>query len=354
MQTKTVARWLGVGFAALLLSCEQDQAIAPNPLRPVVIHVVEHPVDTVTRSFSGKIEAAEGVDLGFEIAGRIVAISARGGERHHAGEELARLDDTGYRADLNNAQAQYVAANSSLQRTLRLFESQNASKSQLDSVMAQRETAKANLDIARKRLRDCTMRMPYTGTIGRIIADRQQVVSAGQSVLTIQGEGGVVIQVGVPAEVVAAISVGQRGTVELSSEVGTHYEAVVREVSPQITDGATYPVKLALDSPGAGVREGMDGVVHLNLPARNGGVLLVPLASVGSDPDGSRYVYTVQVSEPGDRATVHRTVVRSGELRSGGMIEILRGLHAGQVVVSRGVNRLTDGQQVLAPQALQT
>ncbi len=338
-------------LATLTLSCEVEKEIAPAPLRPVVTHAVQAPVSSVTRSFSGVIEAAEGVDLGFEVNGRIVEMNAVDGKRYDKGELLARLDGTGYRADLNNAQAQFVAASASLQRTLRLYESQNASKSQLDSVMAQRETAKANLDIATKRLDDCTLRMPYGGAIGRVDADRQQVVSAGQTVVTIQGEGGLEMNVGVPAELVASIFTGQDGTVHLGSLPGRAINAIVTEISPQIADNATYPMKLTLINAGPEVREGMDGEARLKFPVRNVGAVLVPLSSVGGAPGGSSFVFTVQPDTDGGAAEVHRVIVRIGKLRAGAMIEVLEGVKPGDIVVSRGVNRLAEGDRVLLAKA---
>ena len=340
------------GFMLLLVAvcvvtacAPEQQKPAPLPLRAVYVHQVAPPQETITRSFSGVIESAEGVGLGFEVSGRIIEIPVKEGRRYQKGELLARLDDTGFRADMNNAQAQFAAADADMQRALRLFESRNASKSQLDAAMAARETAKANLDIASKRLRDCRLRMPYSGVIGHVDGDNQQVINAGQSVVTIQGEGGLHLEVGVPADVIQSIEVDQIATVRLGSISGHRYRAQVTEVSPQIAGNTTYPVKLTLEDPGPEVREGMDGEAEIEIPGTGGLVLVVPLSCVATSPDGKSFVWAVDGVED-DRATVSRQYVRTGELRDHGQIEILDGLQAGESIVSRGVHRLQEGLRV--------
>jgi RND family efflux transporter MFP subunit len=349
---------LCLGLAALLLTssgCDAPAVVPPEPPRPVFTHRVKKPQPTVKRSFSGMVRALDGVELAFEVGGRMIEIIAEEGRIYSAGTELARLDDTGYRADFNNAQAHYAAAEADLQRTLRLYENANASKSQLDGAMVARETAKANRSIANKRLTDSVLRMPYDGIVGRVVANKHSVVSTGDTVVSIRGEVGLQMEIGVPATVIDQIEVGMRASVRLGSLPHLSETAVVGQVSPQISDNTTYLVTLDFEDPSKEILEGMDGEATLELPNPAGDTITVPLVCVAGGGDEGAYVWVVKPfaadGEAAGEAVLKRRTVTLGQLRDENHIEIATGLTTDEIIVSRGVHRVEDGQRVLSDAA---
>lgn len=353
LPSRLVAVPLLVGLLLGAQAC--GEATEPEPLgpRPVYTHLIKTPQETVERSFSGMVRSLEGVELGFEVGGRIIELTAEEGRSYPPNTPLARLDDTGYRADFNNAQAHFAAAEADLQRTLRLYENANASKSQLDSAMASRETAKANLDIAEKRMADTILRMPYDGVVGRVIADKQGVISPGAPVVSIRGENGLNIEIGIPATVVDQVKVGMEADVKLGSLPHLKQKAIVDQISPQISENTTYLVTLNLQDPSREVLEGMDGEATLVLPNPAGSTIAVPLVCVASGGDRSSYVWVVKPfatdgeSNSNREAVITRRKVTTGQLRGNNQVEILEGLVSGEFIVSRGVHQVEEGQTVL-------
>jgi multidrug efflux pump subunit AcrA (membrane-fusion protein) len=73
----------------------------------------------------------------------------------------------------------------------------------------------------------------------------------------------------------------------------------------------------------------------------------VPAGALAEDQLG-RHVWIVE-PQPNGLGVVHRREVSTGELTSDG-VDVLDGLHPGELVVTAGTSRVRDGQVVKLPQ----
>lgn len=336
---------LVLGVILGLVSCGKQEPEIKRP-RPVYSIVVDDPKEDLVRSYSGLVQAAEGTGIAFEVSGRVLKVIADDGKRYEKGDLLAELDSTEYRIQLESADAQRLEAEQRLRRTQQLFESGNASKSQLESAIASQRSAQSSYESAQKRVEDTTLEMPYSGVIGSVEIDAQQVVNAGQVVMTIQGEDGMEFEIGVPAEFISRIKPGMPSTIELGSIPDQGFEAEVKTISPQVTQNTTYPVSLSFTAEDPRVREGMDGEATLSFPNPNGQVITIPAVCVAALPEDVQYVWVIDAPEGSPTGVVSRRTVKTGKLREGNTIEILEGLKPGERVVSRGVHQVEEGQEV--------
>src|SRR3954465_5897155 len=101
-----------------LAAC-QDQAVsaAAKPERPVQVQRVSFSTGTAAREFVGVVRARYETDLGFRVAGKIVARLVNVGDRVHAGDVIARLDQQDLKLQTESAEAEISAANSNLIQT---------------------------------------------------------------------------------------------------------------------------------------------------------------------------------------------------------------------------------------------
>ncbi len=351
MKDQPFTNWMSGGpwVAALcvLVGCSPDPESESDTHRPVQTLEVSEPVTTVRRVLSGQLAASEGTGIGFQVGGRISSLPVRVGERVTAGEPIAELDSTDYDNQLADARAQFQRAKQELDRTQQLFVLKNATKSQLDAAIATHKSTQAAFRVAEKRVKDCRLLMPYTGVIGALRVEEQSLVNPGQEILTIQGELGLEFEVGVPADIVSEFSEGMKGEILVGGRAAVSYPATISEVSPQVSNNTTYPVTFTLDRVDEWLRPGMDGVAELELPSPHPSFFTLPSVCVRAEASGEAFVWVVKTD--GDGATtgmVERRTVTTGTLREGGTLEILSGLHAGDLVVSRGVNRLEPGLAV--------
>ena len=338
---------LTLTIALLLVGCGKKAEPVKPPLRPVVTFTVKPASAQTVRRFSGQVDSAEGTGIAFEVGGRVVRVLAKAGRKYEAETPLARVDDTDYRNQLSDAEAQFTNAEQELRRMQRLWSNENVSQSQLDAAIAQEQSTRANLERAKKSVADCELRMPYAGVIGRVDVEPQQVVNAGETMMTIQGEEGLEFDIGVPAEDIASLETGMAAEVTLGAFPGKVFAATISEISPEVADNTTYPVTLTLakETIDKSVRPGLDGEASMSLPNPLGSTLRVPAASVVAAPNGQNYVWIVE--RTGDRTgkVVRRTVKPDG-LAPNHMIEITSGLEEGDVIVIRGVHRLDANMEV--------
>ncbi|MEW2381038.1 efflux RND transporter periplasmic adaptor subunit [Micromonospora sp. NPDC047707] len=174
------------------------------------------------------------------------------------------------------------------------------------------------------------------------------LVTAGTPVLTIVDTG----QLGLLAEVdetdVLLVKAGLAATVELDAVPGATYEATVRSVDVLPTTsargGVGYRVRLALGAgrfgegePAPIPRPGMNAVVRLQVREATDAVT-VPASAVFS-ADGRDVVWVVRDGRA-ERAAV--TVGVQGQ----DLVQIVRGVQAGDRVVVRGADQVRDGQEL--------
>ncbi|MDF1814011.1 MAG: efflux RND transporter periplasmic adaptor subunit [Verrucomicrobiales bacterium] len=338
-----------ISFAALiaLSSCKKAEPVPEPVIRPVVTFEVPESNGKVKRSFSGVVDSVKGASIAFEVGGRVVEVNATEGLRYEQGAVLARLDTREFQNQLDAANAQLVEARQSLRRSQQLVETGNASQSALESAIARERAAQSNYNSARKVFEDAVLKMPYSGVIGSVSIDPQMVIAAGQTVMTIQGEGGKEFQIGVPANLIGRFSVGMKSQIKMGSLPDAEFAATVDSISPEVGQNTTYPVILSFESDDERIREGLDGEATLSLPNPNGDTLAVPSTCVAKVPHAEVFVWIVK-PVPGKEGygTVSRRQVTPGNLREDGMIEIVSGVAPGDVIVARGVHRIEENQEV--------
>ncbi|MGC9042393.1 MAG: efflux RND transporter periplasmic adaptor subunit [Myxococcota bacterium] len=127
---------------------------------------------------TGTFYPFEESNVAFEVDGKIVEISKDLGDFVKKGELLARISTEEYalkkaqsEADLKNAEAEY-------RRIQELYEKKFATEQQLDAARRNLNVAKAQFDLASKKLSDCSLRSPISGFVAR------RVVNAGEYVRT--------------------------------------------------------------------------------------------------------------------------------------------------------------------------
>lgn len=333
-------------ISTLPFGCSKQEEVAPVAPRKVYTLTTTEPTNTTTRSFSGQLNTSEGVNLAFEVSGRVISVSAKQGQEYQTGTILAELEKSDYQNNLETARANLTQAEQELRRVQRLFESGNASQSQLDSAIAAERSARANFNQSSKRLDDTSLKMPYQGVISSVNVDSQQVVNAGEPVMTVQGEGPMEFKFGVPTAIIRDISNDMSLSIRLGDIEGRQFPAIVTEISPDIENNTTYGVTAAITVSDPLLRAGMDGEAIIELQKENGGSIDVPLSCILSSPDGSRFLWIAEPSGRGNEATVKRRSVELGLMIEGGRVAVESGLESGERVITKGVHRVEEGMLV--------
>jgi RND family efflux transporter MFP subunit len=170
-------------------------------------------------------------------------------------------------------------------------------------------------------------------------------VQVGKIVMEVVCGSRLEVEVGIPEVFIARVKKGSAVTATFDAIPGLRFPAVVTKVGVASGQtGTTFPVTVQLQQSVPGFRSGLAAEVTFRFEGRKGEArILVPSVAVGEDRDG-RYVYVVEGIQDGHGRVKRRSVV-IGELSAEGL-EIIDGLSDGTRIVTAGVRRIHDGQQV--------
>ena len=139
--------------------------------------------------------------------------------------------------------------------------------------------------------------------------------------------------------------------VEFDNYKGVRFKAKVKEYVEASPDGSGVPVFLYIDDPEFNLEKykiavGFSCRVILNIESQsfNEGAVLIPLSAVVADEVNSDnkfvFVYNPQTQK------VERRKITEKELVGKDGVVVTEGLKAGEQIVTAGVTRLVEGQQV--------
>lgn len=346
---------LPLALAATVGACgaEAKREAEVRPVRTLV--VAPKPIED-ERRVVGEVRPRYESELGFRVSGKIVQRAVEVGAAVRKGDLLARLDDQDYRTKLKSADADVAAAEAVLveaqaaeSRHRLLLASGATTRANYDaafknmkSAEAKLDSAKAALTLAQDQIAYAALRAEFDGIVTAASAEPGQVVNVGQTV----------IKLARPDERDAVFAVAEAAfkernpnverpelIVTLLSDPRIETEGVVREVAP-VADPATrtYQVRVTLKSPPDAMRFGTSVVGRLKASTRP--VVVLPSGAL-FDKGGEPAVWVVNRSN--GTVTLKLVTVERYETDK---VVIAAGLEPGDVVVTAGVNRLREGQNV--------
>lgn len=364
---------LAATIPLFLAACDKPPVVE-TVLRPVRYEMVSTSQGARLRTFAGVARAGVESNLSFRVAGTVERVAVSVGQQVRRGRVLARLDPTDYElkvqeavAGLAQAEAASRNAEADYDRVRGLYENNNASRRELDGARANSESSQAQVDAAQKRLEQarqqvsyCNLLAPVDGTVASVSVEVNENVNAGQKLFLLNAGSDTEVEVALPEAVISQVEVGQKVEVIFDALPGRTFEAEVIEAGvAAVGTATTFPVTAELTESDPDIRSGMAAEVEFRFStAATSGRLLVSPVAVGEDRSG-RFVFVLETTQrapgadagvdggadAGATAVVHRRDVTVGELTGDGL-EILSGLEDGELVVTAGVRRLTDGEEV--------
>lgn len=347
--------WLWpLALLPLVAACVHDKPVAVEETRPVRSTVVAVSDGTVGATYSGVVEARHESKLGFQTSGKVIARLVEVGSTVRRGQPLMRLDPAqqtlqvvASSADVDAARSRVEQSRVEVQRSEQLLARQFASQAELDQHKLALAEAESHLKSALARQQINVNQRGYTelvadrdGVVAAIGAEAGQVVSAGQQLVTIAGDGEREVVVSIPESRVDELRRAQRLQVSLWAQPERRYEGRLRELAPD-TDKVTrtYSARITVKQPDRALMLGMTASVHA-ADVEGQRAIRLPLTAI-HDLGGQPQVWIV------DPATsrVSARPVQLGAAHDDAVI-VSKGLAGGETVVTAGVHMLHAGQPV--------
>jgi len=342
-----------IAALALVAGCAKHEP-PPAAVRPVALVQVTSGGGAAASVFAGEVKPRHEAELGFRIAGKVIARSVDVGMRVRKGDPLARIDptDVGLQAEaakaaMTAARTEVAFAQAEYERYQGLFAQKFVSASALDAKKnayetnrAKLEQAQAQLAVSRNQAAYATLVADRDGVVTSISVEAGQVVTAGQPVLKLAAEDEREVAIAVPENRLAELTSAPSLAVALWAQPGKLYRAKIREIAPAVdATTRTFAVRVSVLDADAALAWGMTAnvVVPTQAPAN---VALLPLTAIYRDHDRPAvWVYDAQTQQVALRP------VSVAQYREDGVL-VNDGVRNGEWIVAAGVHKLGDGQKV--------
>ena len=292
----------------------------------------------------GSVDTKENILIQPEFSGTLTSLTVKAGDRVTKGQILGRVDDAGMSQQLASMESQYELAKTTFERQKNLWDKKIGSEIQFLQAQTQMISAQKGVAQMKSQLSKTVIRAPFSGIIDDVFAERGQVVAPSpMGLMRIVNLNNMYVSTSVPESYIGKLKVGDQVAVFLTS-LNKTYKGKVRQIGSFINpNNRTFSIEVGLPNP--------DGLLRPNQVAKlkitdytNKNGIVVPTNVIQEDGDGNKYVYAVSNSN-GKTGIAKKVVVEVGK-SSDNVTEILSGLSAEDVIVTDGINAISEGMKL--------
>lgn len=339
-----------------ILAGHKRQPDVPESAVSVKVSEAQY-VDIVpSLSFNGTLEGKTSAAVSAKISGRIKEVLVQEGQQVKSGDPLVKLETVELANTVRQAgdsvrkvQASYDLALNDLTRYQTLYEKGAVSEQQLDNAKVKMRTAEADLSSAKANLSSAQEQYSYgvivapvDGVVANKAATIGQVVSPGATLMVVQDINQVYAVINVEQKYLGQVKTGQPASIGIDAYPDKEFSGTVDVMNPEAgTASRMFRTKIIIDNAAHELKPGMFANVSLTT-GKSAQALSIPQPAIVQ----KQGVYHVFVLE--DSKAVRRPV-EIGDV-SGNTVIVNSGLAAGEKVITTGVNRLKDGENVRAIQ----
>ncbi len=286
----------------------------------------------------GILKANAEVIIKSEIAGKLQEISFIEGSEVKKDQELIKFEDDYYKAEQQKYEASYTLAKAEYERMKKLYDQKVGSLKDYDKAIAQMNEAKAQFEEAKYQSSKTVIKAPFSGIIGIMKINQGNIVQQHTELVSLVDNSSVKVEFMVPAKYVENVAVGQSVEIAVDSFGDKRFAGAVDAVDSEVdTKNHSILVRAVIPNPTGVLKHGLFANVIL-VTGEKSGVMLVDEDAVYRE--GSiEFVWIVD-----NKGRAYRKRVLTGAKDVNG-IEILAGLQEGDIVVTAGHLKLTDGSK---------
>jgi len=338
---------------------DEPESTAPAPFEPAAVdadaprqaRVFRVPATTTGAqySFVARVDAAQTIDLAFEVPGKLTRMSAREGQTIPRGRTIARLDQTDFRLAVQEAEVALRQAQNDLHRKAALLERRGISQSAVDDAASATDLASVRLKQARETLRKTSLVAPFDAYVAQRNVDNHANIQAARPVVRLFDLSKLHLRANVPQTLLATGGADESSGLHATFAFlpGQKFPLRYLEHQGEANKVAqTYEMTFEMDVPdGVNLLPGMTATVQLEQGATvaKESVFKIPASALANRPDNTLGVWVLDEST---QRVSWQPVTASPT--DGGLIEITQGLQGNELVVSTGVALITPDMRISA------
>jgi membrane fusion protein (multidrug efflux system) len=298
-----------------------------------------------TVEIQANIQTRQNLTLYPEFAGKLIRIYTQEGEEVKKGAVLAAVDDSGLKEQLDQIELQVKLAETTFERTARLWDQKIGSEMQYLEAKTRYEAQKKQYDQMKKQLAKTKIIAPFSGIIDRVFANQGANVAPGVTpILRIVNLKHMYAEAEVPERYLPALQEGSKAAVEIPV-LGQTLQTQIHQIGNYIQpSNRTFRIEAPLENP--------EGVIKPNLNARisiidysNPKALMIPRRIIRENAEGAYFVFALVNPEDEKGYTAAQRFVKLGKSK-GDLIEITAGIVVNDLLIDEGVSQIESDQKV--------
>ena len=336
--------------AALLLGgCgnNAEEVVAEQSVRPAKVIRVEAAGGVTVHEFVARVEAAQSIDVSFEVDGVLAELPVLEGQTIERGQLVAALDPTDFRLAVREAELEVELAWQDWERKRRLLEQQGIAASLVEDARSMHELQRVRLAQRRESLAKSRITAPFDAYVAHRYVDNFVQVAAKDKVMRLNDLHELQVVAGVPEQLLVTVSTEQVVSIDAIFPFAPEqrFPLTFRENRGEADAVAqTYEVSFTMQRPAAfNVLPGMTAAVHVALrpDASASASVRIPASALVSGPDKGFFVW---LYDP-QTQRVRKQAVQVGSPTAYG-VPVTSGLQGGEHLVSTGANQLQEGMRI--------
>ena len=350
--------WLCAAAGSLALAAEPARPAAQAALATAMVQASQ---TQQASGFDGVVEAVRQTALAAQVAGAVVAIEVKAGDRVQAGQVLLRIDARAANQNAAASTAQVQAARAALDLAKQDFARQELlfkqnfisqaafeqARAQFASAQAQALAQKAQAGASLTQTGFFVVKAPYAGVVSEVPVALGDMAMPGRPLLTVHDPQALRVSVALPQSAASALTDSTPAKLQFPGMAAAREWLLPtrQELLPTVdAQSHTATLRLYLPAGTAGLSPGQFARAWLPVAATGGARLEVPAASVVRRAEMTG-LYVV-----GNDGRALLRQVRLGPVR-GDRVEVLSGVSAGERVEldPQAAARMSQAQAGSAP-----
>jgi membrane fusion protein (multidrug efflux system) len=302
----------------------------------------------------GSVRAIKGVNVTTELAGMVSTIFFEPGAIVKRGTILVELNIDADVALLHALQATEALDLITYNRDKKQFEATAISKEQLDTDAANLKNMQAQVAQQAATVAKKIIQAPFDGRLVISDVNPGQYLNPGDKVVTLQQLDPIYVDFYLPQQTLSQIELGQTVNVVTDTFPDSTFTGKITTIDPIVaTDSRNVEVEVTVANTKLQLIPGMFADVKIDTHKPRD-YITVPQTAISFNPYGN-IVYVISKTKDKnnkDQLTVKQRFVTTGETR-GDQVTVLKGLKAGEVIVTSGQLKLKNNDAVAINNAIQ-
>jgi RND family efflux transporter MFP subunit len=298
-----------------------------------------------TIEIQANIKTRQNLDLYPEFVGKLNRVFIKEGQSVKKGALLAKIDDAGLQEQLDQIKLQLDLAKTTFERTERLWNQKIGSEMMYLEAKTRFEGQKKQLDQMKRQLAKTKIYAPFNGTIDQIFSNEGANVAPGITpILRIVNLNKMYVEADVPENYLTSITKGSKARVQIPV-LGKSQSTLIRQIGNYIRpSNRTFRVEASLENPNKEIKPNLNAKLSI-IDYINPEAIMVPRRAVRSNSQGQNYVFILSNPEGENKFIASKQFVQLGKTKNE-MIEIIKGVSKGNLLIDEGVSLLEPNQKV--------